>query len=535
MKKILQRFMGRKFFLAGSLMKLSVLLVLVMSLVATPALAAGPSIIDLAADPYAFNSDTGSTTVNYTLNDVTDAPVVLEIYNSGDILVRSIDAGLQSSGAYSIAWDGNDESAVPVAEGLYTARLNVTTGDGDGVPMNQARYLDTSQNGYVYVVDGNNNRILKFDTEGNFITKWGVQGSGDGQLWGPSGISVDSDGYVYVSDHYNSRIQKFDADGVYLSQFGTPWGIMGNQVDSSGKVYVADHFNNWVLKYQPDGTLDTSWSCSGNPWDVALDSEDNVYVTAHWGYAVRKFTSAGVLLKSWGSNGGRPGDLTIDSNDNVFVSDYSNHRVNVFDSDGVLITRLGTYGDGDGQFKYPFGLAFDQAGNLYVADAGNSRIQKFSEDYTFILEWGYDSATTTSITAETDILVDNAAPTISVSVSPDTLWAPNHKMVEITATVDVGDIYDLEPTVVLTSIESNEPDNGKGNDIEGAEFGTEDYTFLLQAERDGSGDGRIYTITYTVTDAAGNSAIGVAIVTVPHDQGEKQREREREREEIGKK
>ena len=63
---------------------------------------------------------------------------------------------------------------------------------------------------------------------------------------------------------------------------------------------------------------------------------------------------------------------------------------------------------------------------------------------------------------------------------------------------------------------------GKGNDIEGAEFGTEDYTFLLQTERDGSGDGRVYTITYTATDAAGNSAIGIAQMTVPHDQGEKQ-------------
>ena len=72
MKKILRRFMGRKFFLAGLLVKLSLLLVLVMSLVAMPALAASPSISDLAADPYSFNSDMGITTISYTLNDVID-------------------------------------------------------------------------------------------------------------------------------------------------------------------------------------------------------------------------------------------------------------------------------------------------------------------------------------------------------------------------------------------------------------------------------------------------------------------------------
>jgi len=130
-----------------------------------------------------------------------------------------------------------------------------------------------------------------------------------------------------------------------------------------------------------------------------------------------------------------------------------------------------------------------------------------------------DASGNSASCVQTITVVDTTPPTISVSVSPDVLWPPNHKMVEITATVTVGDVCDSEPTVVLTSIESNEPDNGKGNDIEGAEFGTEDYTFLLQAERDGSGGGRIYTITYTATDASGNSDIGSATVTVPHDQG----------------
>ena len=119
---------------------------------------------------------------------------------------------------------------------------------------------------------------------------------------------------------------------------------------------------------------------------------------------------------------------------------------------------------------------------------------------------------------------DTTPPDISVTVSPDTLWPPNHKMVDIVATVAVSDICDAAPTVVLTSVTSDEPDDAKGggdgktvDDIQGTDIGAEDYEFQLRAERAGKGDGRTYTITYTATDASGNSANASATVVVPHD------------------
>ena len=125
-------------------------------------------------------------------------------------------------------------------------------------------------------------------------------------------------------------------------------------------------------------------------------------------------------------------------------------------------------------------------------------------------------------------VVDATAPEISVVVAPAQLWPPNHKMADITATVTVSDACDDAPVVVLSSIESDEPDDGLGDgdhpdDIQDAEYGTADYAFRLRAERSGSGDGREYTVTYTVTDATGNSASGVAVVAVPHDRGKGRR------------
>ncbi|RPH56606.1 MAG: T9SS C-terminal target domain-containing protein, partial [Acidobacteria bacterium] len=103
------------------------------------------------------------------------------------------------------------------------------------------------------------------------------------------------------------------------------------------------------------------------------------------------------------------------------------------------------------------------------------------------------------------------------------LWPPNHKLAEVCATVEVTDICDPEPTYVLSSITSDEPDNdfGDGNtvdDIQDEELGTPDTCYLLRSERQGIEDGRVYTIIYCASDESGNTACDTFYVRVPHDQ-----------------
>jgi len=108
-------------------------------------------------------------------------------------------------------------------------------------------------------------------------------------------------------------------------------------------------------------------------------------------------------------------------------------------------------------------------------------------------------------------VIDDTPPEINVSVSPDTLWPPNHKMVLCTPTTTVSDNCDPSPNVVLLPITTNE---GGESDIQ--IHGNGDI--YLRCERSGTISSRIYTITYTVTDASGNSATSSVTVTVPHDQ-----------------
>jgi tripartite motif-containing protein 71 len=66
--------------------------------------------------------------------------------------------------------------------------------------------------------------IQKFDRDGNFISKFGTEGNGDGQFSHPIGVVADSFGCIYVADLQNHRIQKFDNEGNFISK----WGTLGN-------------------------------------------------------------------------------------------------------------------------------------------------------------------------------------------------------------------------------------------------------------------------------------------------------------------
>jgi len=114
-------------------------------------------------------------------------------------------------------------------------------------------------------------------------------------------------------------------------------------------------------------------------------------------------------------------------------------------------------------------------------------------------------------------VVDKAPPTVTCSVSPSVLWPPNHKMVPVTivgVTDPDGDPFSIQ----ITAIAQDEPTNGLG-DGNACPDGQGINTAIaqLRAERSGTGNGRVYTITFTATDSKGASSMGSVTVAVPHD------------------
>jgi hypothetical protein len=137
-----------------------------------------------------------------------------------------------------------------------------------------------------------------------------------------------------------------------------------------------------------------------------------------------------------------------------------------------------------------------------------------------------DTSGNTATCASSVVVRDTMPPYLTLTLSPTTLWPPNHRIMPVLAPWHVNDVCDPSAGIVLVSAASSEPDDAQGSgdgsttgDIQDASIGTADMSVLLRAERSGDGPGRVYTLTYVARDASGNMASALGIVTVPHDEG----------------
>ena len=114
---------------------------------------------------------------------------------------------------------------------------------------------------------------------------------------------------------------------------------------------------------------------------------------------------------------------------------------------------------------------------------------------------------------------DTTPPVIqSIAATPNVLWSPNHRMTPVSISANVTDNCS-GVTWSVTGIASDEPVNGTGDgDTEPDWSVSGGHNVTLRAERAGTGDGRVYTITITARDGAGNRTTGTTTVSVPHSQ-----------------
>ena len=130
-----------------------------------------------------------------------------------------------------------------------------------------------------------------------------------------------------------------------------------------------------------------------------------------------------------------------------------------------------------------------------------------------------------SLSDDDEVIVtieDTTPPVVTVTVDPDALWPPNHKLAPVHATVLVTDACDAAPEVRLVAVTSDEPDDGLGDgdrpdDIQVVGPAALPVDFLLRSERQGPGDGRVYTLCYEAEDESGNVGSACATVIVTHD------------------
>jgi uncharacterized protein (DUF2147 family) len=246
----------------------------------------------------------------------------------------------------------------------------------------------------------------------------GTFGGLGGEMNQPAGLGTDAAGAVYITDPSNQRIQKFDSQGNFLRAWG-------KDVVTGGGTGFEICTNAGSCKVGVGGGLGGEMNF---PSAVAVEG-GSVYATTG-SHRVQKFDTGGTWERAWGrdvvSGGGTdfeicivapnckqgvqsglggemnfPSGVAVDAAGRVYISDFSNHRIQKFDSQGnwerawgkdvvsgggtgfeicttATSCQAGTVGFLGGELNGPRGIATDGAGSVYVAGNGSHRIERFA-------------------------------------------------------------------------------------------------------------------------------------------------------------
>jgi len=201
------------------------------------------------------------------------------------------------------------------------------------------------------------------------------------------------------------------------------------------------------------------------------------------------------------------------------------------------VTLSGNVSDYDGdqiEYQWKEGTDVLDYGTIQ-AIAGGAPVQLSSYvisnlslgSHTIVLEVT-DNINPEPISSEVSVeIVDNTVPTLSPVPNQSILWPPNHKMVDIIIAANAADNSGL-PVTLSATVVSNEPEEGLGDGDESPDWtepaidqDTGIINVNLRAERSGSGEGRVYTLTITATDELNNTSTADVDIIVPHDKGKK--------------
>lgn len=367
---------------------------------------------------------------------------------AGAVLFMSLSPIVASAeGVYTYSYDywGDVQMSPDAYEvvGVYTsAELGLETYLKDPSGL-------TVDGNYLYVCDSGNNRILQFErTQRDKFELVKIHDRFKGNVEvktfsGPTDMQIDEDGNIYIADYGNARILKLDSEWNYLAEFVKPndstldaklvFQPSKIAVDSAGRVYcVATSINKGLIKYEADtefsgfvGATPAVYQWWDYIWkrfatqeqraqmaDFVPTEYTNLYMD-HDGFiyavcggvnedalkdetadAVRRLNLMGtdILIRNgeypvygdlyMGNAGGYSGpsrfyDITAFDNDVYVAMDRNRGRLFAYDHQGRLLYSFGGSGNQDGYFRQP--IALDHMGyDLVVLDYIDRSITLFS-------------------------------------------------------------------------------------------------------------------------------------------------------------
>ncbi len=374
-------------------------------------------------------------------------------------------------------------------------RHDPMSGASTCVPVPWAAGVAVDAQGYAWCSMWDRNAVAKLTPQGSMVAGFPKQ-TGGGDCFG---IAIGTDGDVWIANKRTNDVSRLDSAGNVRKRIGVGLAPTGVAVDVRGRIWVVNQNTHNVVRIDPQAGDD---GLGAMDLAVALGSGASPinYGGMTGCVTVREIAAAG----SWkvvvdgeraGLNWSRVAWMSREPG-------TSRMQVEVRAADREEDLGVGAWSAATNAADISgTGLAgrFLQLRASFDADLGARVSPELLE---------------VSVAAEANEAPDCTQAAASVEI----LWPPDGRMVpiEIAGVAEPdGDAVSCRITRIMQD-ETVRSDTGRfGADARG--IGT--ATASLRAERDGNGNGRVYTIMFEVADGRGGTCEGKVTVCVPHDMG----------------
>ena len=183
----------------------------------------------------------------------------------------------------------------PSGEQLESKTIGGTNGPDIGQFAFVTDVVQDTQGNYYISEYGEFDRIQKYNSNGQFICRFGESGEKPLQFSRPQCIMLDKEDNLWIADSCNHRIQVIrcekdrpeivkviGAPGDSLGQFRYPYNLW---LDGEHFVYVSEFGNHRIQKLSRDGEPIFSWGSPGRaigelqqPWAIVKDSKNRLHI-----------------------------------------------------------------------------------------------------------------------------------------------------------------------------------------------------------------------------------------------------------------
>ncbi|MDR0494810.1 MAG: hypothetical protein LBG95_04190 [Treponema sp.] len=265
--------------------------------------------------------------------------------------------------------------------------------DGVESPFNYPMDIFETREGFFYIADTNNQRILKLDGNWNYVgsvLKPDDESIGADMEYLPLKVVEDFAGRLFVqARNINKGLLEFDSRGEFAGYMGANkvkvnivdyiWKILSTQAQKERMdLFIPTEYNNLCLDYE-GFVYATNSSGTAEPVRRLNAMGQNILATNGHAYLQGGYPVGDL---SYGNAGGISGpsrfiDVAAFENESYACFDRVRGRIFIYDFQGNLLYAFGGIGNREGCFLQPTALA-NMGYALYALDSRTAAITRFA-------------------------------------------------------------------------------------------------------------------------------------------------------------